>query len=274
MDNKIKIALIYDFDNTLIKGDMQDCNFFDMLNIEKGDFWEFANKLMQENDMDGTLAYMYAALLVAKRNSTKVTKQMLIDCGKKISSFYPGVIDWFDRINQYANSLGLDIEHYVVSGGYRDMIENSKIAKYLTKVFACEYMYENGEAVWPAYVVNYTQKMQYIARIKKHLVDVLYDSKEINKKFSEKEFYIPYTNMMYIGDGETDIPSMVMVKDNGGKSICVYDKDSVKAKNVAKTLLEDGRVDCSVVADYTEGSEFDIKVKAFLKEFKNSYDNK
>ena len=262
-----KVALIYDFDYTLISGNMQEENLLGMLGVAKEDFWQYANSLMRENDMDSVLAAMYAFVLVAKDKSKKFTKQMMVEAGKKISTFYPGVRSWFDRINTYARSIGLEVEHYIISSGFQEMIENCAISDKIHKIFACNYVYHDDDAVWPSYVVNYTQKMQYIARIKKNLLDVLYDTKEINKKYAVDDQYIPYKNMIYIGDGETDVPSMVMVKENGGKSVCVYENELINAVNTAKMLVEDGRVNCAVVADYSKNSKLEAKVKEYLREF-------
>ncbi|MBE5734855.1 MAG: haloacid dehalogenase-like hydrolase [Clostridiales bacterium] len=264
-----KIAIVYDFDSTLISGNMQNADLIPYFGISSSEFWEGSNKLMKEKDMDEVLAYMYYFLDIAKLKKKKMTKALLEECGKKIVSFYPGVVDWFARINEYGKAIGVEIEHYVISCGYQEMVEASCIAKYIKKVFASRYMYnDKGEAVWPAYVVNYTQKMQYLARIEKNLTDKLYESGPINTLIKKSEKYIPYSRMIYIGDGCTDVPSMKMVRSQGGYGICVYDKSSKHGLVMADQLTKEKRVDVTVEADYSEGSELDVAIKKMLKKMR------
>ena len=157
MKKQKKIAIIYDFDSTLIKGYMQNEMLIPYFGMECGEFWEKANKLMRERDVDEILAFMYTCIKVAKEKNKKLTKDLFVECGKNLNQFFDGVVDWFDRINAYGKSCGVVIEHYVISCGLQEMIENCKIAPFLKKIFASRYLYnENGEAEWPAYAVNYT----------------------------------------------------------------------------------------------------------------------
>ncbi len=264
-----KVAMIYDFDNTLISGDMQNGSLVQSLGVGITEYWNRANKLMEEKDVDQILAFLYTTIQFAKDKKKKLTREFLNEHGRKIDVFYPGVIDWFDRINAYGRELGLEIEHYVVSSGYREMIEACAIADKFKKIFASHYMYDdNGEAVWPAYVVNYTQKTQYIARIEKGLVDVLYDSNAVNSKIKKSKAYIPYSRMIYIGDGETDVPCMRMIRSQGGYGVCVYDKCSHNSVDVAKKIVKDDRVDVSVCADYSAGGKLEAEIIKLLKKMK------
>ena len=271
MEKLKKIAFIYDFDYTLISGNMQEGKLIEALGVTKEEYWEVSNKIMKENDIDGILAAMYTPIVIAKKKGIKFDKKLLEDAGRAITNFFPGVIGWFDRINKYASNLGLEIEHYIISAGCKEMLDNCSIAKNFTKIFASKYMYNSkGLPIWPAYLVNYTQKTQYIARIQKNLVDVLYDSKIINRKFDKDNIYINYSDMIYFGDGETDVPSMRVIRENGGKSICVYDSSNQKSFDVARRLVEDGRVDCAVLADYSEDGELDVRIKYFLQKLAES----
>ncbi len=265
MANLKKVALIYDFDSTLIDGNMQDHSFMEAFGVTADEYWARADQFMQQNDVDGILTAMYMPIMLAKEKGVTFDKAFLQEHGRKIDSFYKGVVGWFDRINEFGRSLGLDIRHYIISAGFQDMIENSAIASKIDKIFGCRYVFDgDGKILWPAYMVNYTQKTQYLSRISKNLCDVLYDSASVNRKVERSKQYIPYSRMIYFGDGETDVPSMCMLKSKKGYSICVKNPKSASSCEVADELLRDGRVDYAVAADYSEGSELDATIKLIL----------
>lgn len=225
-------------------------------------FWKEVEKLANENNMDSVLAYMYLMIRKAEASNISITKSAFYKYGKNIS-FYDGITTWFDRINEYGKSLGLNIHHYVISSGIKEMIEGTDIADKFDRIYACSYMYNvDNIAKWPAMAVNYTNKTQFLFRINKGVLDV-YDSK-VNDYMKEEDKNIPFSNMIYIGDGETDIPCMKLVKNFGGKSIAVY--DSVDRKKIAEKMHEDGRVTFYSEADYREGEKLDNYIKECVKE--------
>lgn len=261
------VAFIYDFDGTLAHGNIQEYNFIPALNISSDEFWDEVEKLKIDNNMEGVLAYMYMMLKKAEEKNISVKKSAFIEYGKNIK-FYPGVTEWFDRINTYANSLGITIHHYIVSSGIKEMIEGTEIKDKFEKIYACSFLYNIDEiAKWPAVSVNYTNKTQFLYRINKGIYEV-YDS-SINDKMAEEDKKIPFTNMIYFGDGMTDVPCMKLVKDSGGTAISLYEKDN----RLATKLLNDGRVNYISKTDYTENSDLDIYVKNVLSEIKKRIEN-
>jgi hypothetical protein len=181
--------------------------------------------------------------------------------GKDIR-FYKGVLNWFERINLYGESIGVNIEHYVISSGIKEIIEGSEISNRFTKIFACQYHFdENGKAVWPKIAINYTQKTQYIYRISKGTLDVT-DDYNLNREQDESLRRISYQNMIYIGDGMTDIPCMKMVKERGGKSIAVYASGN---SETVQPLVDDDRINYVCVADYSAGSTLERIVKLMIE---------
>ncbi len=246
----------------LQNGNIQEYNFIPALNMTSDLFWKEVGNLAEENNMDNVLAYMYLMLKKAESNNMSITKSAFYEYGKNIS-FYDGVIKWFSRINDYGKQLGLNIHHYVISSGIKDMIEGTEIAKEFDKIYACNYMYNvDSIAKWPALCVNYTNKTQFLFRINKGVLDV-FDSR-VNDYMKEEEKSIPFTNMIYIGDGETDIPCMKLVKDFGGKSIAVY--DSVNRKKISEKMFEDGRINFYAEADYRENEKIDVFIKNSIKQ--------
>lgn len=259
------IAFMYDFDKTLCDQDMQNYSFIPNLNMTSDEFWAETEKFSKRNYMEGILAYMYYMIYKCKEKGVPFTKEYLRSMGKNVN-FYKGVQTWFKRINDYGATLGVKVEHYIISSGIKDIIDGSEIKDEFKKIFACQYYFdENGEAVWPKIAINYTQKTQYIFRISKGAHDET-DNKKVNDKMSDR--VIPYQNMIYIGDGLTDVPCMTFVKKQGGTSIAIYPKGK---KDKVVNLLLDNRVNYICSADYQEDGELDSLVKLIIKDIDVSY---
>jgi len=260
MRNNI-IAIMYDFDKTLCTRDMQEYTFFPNLGIEANDFWNEANKLREEYKMDQVLTYMYLMFRKTVDNNRSLKRDYLKTMGENIELF-PGVVEWFDRINEYGKSLGFEIEHYIISSGLKEIIEGSKIGDKFKCIFASEFFYnEDGNAMWPKLAVNYTNKTQFLMRINKGILDISDDNK-LNDKMLENDRRISTDNMIYVGDGFTDVPCMKLTKENGGVSVAVYTDNNYKT---AKKLLKDGRINYMVKADYREGTKIDEIIKKTIE---------
>ena len=204
---------------------------------------------------------MYIMIKTAKDNNIKLTKAYLKKMGENIE-YFPGVINWFKNINSYGESLGVKVEHYVISSGTKEIIEGSKIAKEFTQIFGCEFHFDKDDdgdlvASWPKLTINYTQKTQFVFRISKGVKKITEDDK-VNMRMDKEQRHVQYQNMIYIGDGITDIPCMQLVKDKGGISIAVFNN---KKKINAKQLFKDDRVNFICEANYEEGSEMSNIVK-------------
>lgn len=252
-----KVAFMYDFDKTLCDRDMQEYEFIPSMNVSANEFWTETTKLSQDESIEKILAYMYTMMKYAKRNNIALTREYLNNCGKSVKLF-DGVEGWFKRINQLALSYGLEAEHYIISSGLKEIISGTPIAKYFKEVYACEFHYgEKGNADFPAFVVNYTMKTQYLFRISKGAFDPN-DDVSLNAKIKDEDRYIKLRNMIYFGDGLTDIPCMKLVRENGGIAIAVY-QDNKEA--IAKSLLADDRVDFIAKANYNENSEVDTIIR-------------
>lgn len=266
MNNKKKVTIMYDFDDTLAPGNMQEYAFIPNLEIDANEFWSQCGKLAKENNMDSILSYMYVMVKLAKEKNIKVNKQEFYKQGEMIT-FFNGVEEWFSRINDYGKKLGLKVEHYIISCGLKEILEGTKIAKEFKRIFACGFAYnENGTPIWPNQAINYTSKTQYIYRIRKQQLDNLYDSYELNEYINDRSLLIPHSNMIYIGDGETDVPCMKIVKNEGGYSISVYNPNKEKKKKIASKLYHDNRVNFIAPADYSIGSKMDKIIKSILEE--------
>ena len=255
------IAFLYDFDKTLCTTDMEDYAFIPSLGYTPAEFWGRANAFGWENRMDGLLAYMYTMIQECAAQNIKLDRAFLNHCGESIQLF-PGVREWFARINAFGESLGVQVEHYVISSGLREIIEGSGIAQEFREIYACEFYYnENGDACWPKLDVNYTNKTQFVYRINKGILDVSRD-KELNDSMPDDSKRVPFTNMIYMGDGLSDVPCMKMMRAYGGQAIAVYQASN---RQGVEKLLADGRVDFIFPADYREDMELDRTVRDILR---------
>jgi hypothetical protein len=265
----ITAAIAYDFDGTLAPGNMQEHSFLPKLGIEKGDFWAEANRIATENDMDGILSYMRLMLEKAREKNIPIRREDFVDFGRDIT-FFPGVEGWFQRINQYALEKRIRLEHHIISSGLREFISGTSIAGHFRNIFASGFKYDTeGVAEWAALAINYTNKTQYLFRINKG-IDNSHDNTLINKHLPENEKPVPFSRMIYIGDGETDVPSMKMMKYQGGATVAVYPAgladpaEREKQLQLCRDLVVQERVDHIAPADYREGSVLDTTIKLLI----------
>ena len=255
---KITAALIYDFDGTLAPGNMQEYDFIPAVGQSNREFWNDANSLAEEQDADMTLTYMAKMLEAARSRKLSLRREAFQESGRNIRLF-PGVKEWFGRINAYAAARGVRVLHYINSSGLKEMIEGTPIASEFRKIYACSFLYDvDGIAYWPGVAVNYTNKTQFIFKINKG-VESVSDCKLVNQYIEERERPVPFSRMIYVGDGTTDIPCMRLVKNFGGHPASA----KVGRKDLA-SLIRDNRVNHVCAADYTEGSEIDRLVKLII----------
>ena len=255
------IAFLYDFDKTLCTTDMQDYAFIPSLGMTPAEFWAEANGFGRRNRIDGILAYMYTMLREAERKNLPFTRADLVDKGRSIVLF-PGVEGWFRRINEYGEQLGVQVEHYIISSGLREIIEGSAISGEFKEIYASEFYYdENGVPVWPKLAVNFTAKTQFVYRINKGVLDVS-DDKTLNDSMPDDSKRVPFPNMIYMGDGLSDVPCMKMMRAYGGQAIAVYQEGN---RQGVEDLLAKGRVDFIFPADYSEGTALDATVKHIIQ---------
>lgn len=263
MTKKIKMAICYDFDGTLSPKNMQEVTFIPKLKMSAKMFWTKAKKYAKKHKMDPILAYMKMMIKEADYEQISITRKDFKHHGKQIPLF-DGVDTWFKRINQYAASKGIEMHHYIISSGLEEMIKGSPIAKHFSGVFASSFQYDaSGKAEWPAVAMNYTTKTQYLFRLNKGCLDIT-DNKCINEFVPHDKRVLPFEQMIYIGDGETDVPCMSLLKKMGGHSIAVYKKRSSNSKQTAEKMKQDGRVHACFVADYREDKPLDQFIKKII----------
>ncbi len=262
MAKKTTVALIYDFDETLSNGYMQDFSLIPSFGMTPDAFWKKANDWSRRQEADQITGSMYYVLKTAREKGVDINRGFLKKCGENIE-YFPGVKDWFARINEYGRRLNLNVEHYLLSSGYEEILAGSEIGKYFKDIFACSYAFDSdGIPVWPARVINYSIKVQYLSKINKGLKKV--DDVAVNEITPDDERRIPFNRMIYFGDGMTDIPSMKLINERNGNAIAVYAPKKSHQKKKAIKLLIDNRVNFALPADYSEHKEIDKVVKTIL----------
>lgn len=254
------IALMYDFDKTLSPRNMQEYGFMDGLDMMAAEFWQECTAITKKHHMDSILAYMY--LMLEKGKSGLVLRRETFNALGRTVKLFPGVESWFDRINAYCEERGAVCEHYIISSGLKEIIEGTKIAGAFKEIYAAEFLYGDDKlARWPAMAVNYTSKTQFLYRVNKGILDVT-DQKSLNEYTPDEKRRVPFGNMIYFGDGDTDVPCMKLTRVNGGHSFVVYQDD----RHEALKLIDEGRVDFAVKADYRPGKTLEKTVQAVIDE--------
>lgn len=256
------LAICYDFDKTLSPDDMQAQGYIQSVGYDVAQFWRETNDLATENEMDANSAYMLKMVREAEGNLV-FTRRALEDYGSRVTLF-DGVDTWFERIRDYGREHGVLVEHYIISSGLKEMIEGTRVAREgaFERIYASAFYYnERGVAEWPAQIVNYTNKTQFLFRIQKGVLDV--NDPAVNDYFAPEDIRVPFRNIVYLGDSQTDIPCMKLVNSYGGHSIGVYSPITGDKRRVHRMLC-DNRIRYFAPADYTDGSELDTLIKAII----------
>ncbi|MEO1039847.1 MAG: HAD family hydrolase [Pseudomonadota bacterium] len=257
------IAIAYDFDGTLSPGSMQEHSFIPEIGEDKHAFWTRVNGEAARIGGDNILVYMHEMVKAARREDVRFRREDIRRHGRSVS-FFPGVADWFERISAYGAESGLRVQHFIISSGLKEMIEATPIGTAFEAIFASEFKYNADDVPeWAATAVNYTNKTQFLFRINKGALD-LSDHSRVNAYKPEDERPVPFRNMIYIGDGDTDVPCMRTVKEQGGVSIAVHPTGDEALERKTAALKSEARVHAAFDADYSDGAKLDAYVKAAI----------
>ncbi len=256
------VAICYDFDKTLSPDDMQAQGYIQSVGFDVERFWEESDAFAVSHDMDQNLAYMYKMVQEAEGRFV-FSRSALMDYGAKVALF-PGVDEWFDRLRRFGEENGVIVEHYIISSGLKEMIEGTEPAKRgaFKKIYASSFCYnDRGIAVWPAQMVNFTNKTQFLFRIEKGVLDV--NDPGVNEFFPPEKLRVPFRNMIYIGDSDTDIPCMKLVNTYGGFSVGVYNPENGSREKVYR-MMRENRIRYFAPADYRESTRLDGLIKDMI----------
>ena len=258
------IAVVYDFDGTLSPQPMQEYTVLPKIGVEPSAFWGQVNREARETASDPMLVYMRHIIEALERNRVDVKRRDFAAMAKAIK-YFPGVASWFPRMNAYVRAASrgrVKLRHYLISAGQKEILEGVSIRRHFRRIYASEYHFNHhGVATFPKLLVTDTLKTQFLFRINKGREAI---QESINEHMPEHERPIPFGNMIYLGDGMTDVPSMALTKKNGGHTVAVFDPVRGKGKAICQKLLEAGRADFAAAADYRRGSKLARRVELLL----------
>ncbi len=265
--NMPTVALVYDFDGTLSPKNMQEYDYLRAVGVANSeDFWDKSRRMVEEYNASGILCYMKLMLDKARGEGISLKREQFQKFGESVE-LYPGVLEWFERINSLGRELGLRIEHYINSSGLAEMIEGTPIAHHFKQIYACSFMYVDGVAQWPAVAVDFTTKTQFLFMINKG-IERISENYRVNGYLAQEDRPVPFKHMIYFGDGETDIPCMRLVKQQGGNSIAVYAPGNGAKQEAASRLMRENRVNFASPADYSQNGQLYCIVHAILQKIK------
>lgn len=258
------IALVYDFDGTLSPQPMQEYTVLPKIGIEPAAFWAMVNREARETESDPMLVYMRHIIEALERARVDVKREDFAAMARAIE-YFPGVPTWFTRMNAYVKKRSrgqVKLQHYLISAGQREILDGVSIRRHFKRIYASEYHFNHhGVATFPKLLVTDTLKTQFLFRINKGIEDI---TESINEHMPEAERPIPFQNMIYLGDGMTDVPSMALTKKSGGHSVAVYDPAGARGRATCKKLLDAGRVDFIAEADFRNSSKLSRRVELLL----------
>ena len=266
------IAIVYDYDQTLSPSYMQDETVFPAFGINSESFWRHCSELVRDNGYDHELAYM--KVLLDTLGMDRPTHADLKSLGQKLN-FYKGLPEMFEEfqhglLTEDHLAHGISVEHYIVSSGLKILIDGSRLIPYVRAVFGCEFdVDENDRITFPKRVISHTQKTQYLFRINKGLLDM---SQDVNDHMDAAIRPVPFPNMIYVGDGPTDVPCFTVMKKNGGEAIAVYNPDDpnrVGFKKCFQLSTHADRVKHIAPADYRPGTHLRMLLEEMVAEIAN-----
>lgn len=258
------IALVYDFDGTLSPQPMQEYTVLPKIGVQPAEFWAMVNREARETESDPMLVYMRHIIEALERVRVDVKREDFAAMARAIE-YFPGVPTWFTRMNAYVKKRSrgqVKLQHYLISAGQREILDGVSIRKHFKRIYASEYHFNHhGVATFPKLLVTDTLKTQFLFRINKGRELI---TESINEHMPEAERAIPFQNMIYLGDGMTDVPSMALTKKSGGHSVAVYDPAGDRGRATCKKLLDAGRVDFIAEADFRNASKLSRRVELLL----------
>jgi 2-hydroxy-3-keto-5-methylthiopentenyl-1-phosphate phosphatase len=259
------IAVVYDFDGTLSPQPMQEYTVLPKLGVPARRFWNEVDREIRKTKAEAMLVYMRLLLEKAELKRVHIGRSDFAAMAKSIK-YFPGVESWFGRVNDFVRKESdgaVNIQHYIISSGIREILDGIAIRRHFRRIYASEYHYDHhGVAVFPKVLITDTTKTQYLFRINKGRLE---QTESINEHMPEHLRPIPFSNIIYIGDGVTDVPGMAVTRLNGGNAVAVYRPGSAHDIRVCRELLAANRVNFIAPADYRPGRTLERRVRRLLR---------
>lgn len=240
------IALIFDFDDTLAPDSTS--GFLEHIGVEPASFWkDKVDPLLFQQDWDPVPAYLYQLIQLSHSGTYGlITQQRLQEWGARLE-LHDGVTTLFQRLRKAlrAEQPQVQLEFYLISSGIGDVLRATLIAHEFTEIWASEFIYgAGGGIVFPRRIVSFTDKTRYLFHIQKGLIgrEFRYKPFEVNRKVPEDRLRVPFEQMIFVGDGYTDIPCFSLIRGAGGFAFGVWDPKHRHKRSRAWGFIEEGRV--------------------------------
>jgi hypothetical protein len=266
------IGIVYDYDQTLSPKYMQDEVLFPHFGIDPAQFWKRCGELVDSDGYDNELAYLKVMLDYLQMDPP--TNAELEKLGANLN-FYPGLPGMFGELRSLLRpdheAMGIEIEHYILSSGIKALIDGSALKSHVKAVFGCEFATDpDGRINFPKKVISHTQKTQYLFRINKGMLE---PADDVNDHMPEDLRPIPFRNMIYVGDGPTDVPCFTVMRRYGGRGIAVYNPDDETRTSFRKCYqlsAHADRVKHIAPSDYRPGSHLRLLLEEMALEIADS----
>ncbi|MBN2143255.1 MAG: haloacid dehalogenase-like hydrolase [Candidatus Aureabacteria bacterium] len=264
---KEKLALVFDFDDTLCPDSTN--GFLTWCGVDTIGFWNTAHELIQEG-FDPVLAYMNLMIRMSKtKHFAPLFTLSRFKSYARTIRFYQGVKTLFRDLKHDVKEFNphVEIQYYLVSGGIDGILKSTVIAHEFCGIFSSAFYHDpkNGRILYPKRTVNFTDKTRFLFSISKgikHEQDYFHDPSQVNQRLNTREYEIPFSRMIFVGDGFSDIPSFALLKKFGGYGIAVFDQAKY---TIAKSLLTDERVICIAESDYSLKGQVRDAIKSCLR---------
>ncbi|MCB2200001.1 haloacid dehalogenase-like hydrolase [bacterium] len=266
------VAIVFDFDDTLAPDSTS--GYLADIGVDVPAFWDRANRRIDQEGWDQIPVYLYQMMeLSSSTEGPRVTADSFRDWGSRLP-LHEGVPSFFDRLRTYLKKISPDtiLEFYLISSGIGEILRATPIAKEFRDIFACDFDYDSsGAIVFPKNIVSFTEKTRFLFNISKGMIgeEARLNPQGVNKRFQEGDYRIPFHNMIFVGDGDTDIPCFTLVRRYDGVAMAVYDQQKQHKWGRAWGFIKDKRVSNITTADYREGSPLEIQLKMALEEIVN-----
>lgn len=264
------IAVIWDFDKTLVEGYMQD-PIFEAYGIKSKDFWDEVNSLPKKYlDEQGVKVnpdtiYLNQFIKYTKKGIFEgLNNKKLREFGKQLK-FYEGIPEIFEKTKQIIDEdkrykeYNIKVEHYVVSTGITEIIKGSAVYDFIEDVWGCEFIedvspFDENERIISeiGFTIDNTTKTRALFEINKGVNKR--ENINVNSKVPKEKRRVPFENMIYIADGPSDVPAFAVIRKNGGRTFAIYPKNDNKGFKQVEQLRMDNRIDMYAEADYREGT--------------------
>lgn len=265
------IALVFDYDQTLSPRYMQDDVLFPEFGIHPASFWQKCNELVKDQQWDGELAYLKC--LLDYLSMDQVSNKRLEELGANLE-FFPGVSEMFEEIPRLCltpqhKAVGIKVEYYIISSGLKALLDGSPLRHLVKEIYGCEFGEDaQGKISFPKRTISHTTKTQFLFRINKGLLSY---EQDVNDHMPDDLRPIPFENMLYVGDGPTDVPCFTVMKRFNGHALAVYNPldDSRRSFDKCFNLIQTSRVKHIAPADYQAGSHLRLILEKMVTSMAN-----